>query len=61
MVIEVKGGDSVNIGVVRDLRGVLEREDALLAGLIVMKGLGAVKGAQLQAGDGRRWRSGGKG
>ena len=43
MVIEVKGGDSVNIGVVRDLRGVLEREDALLAGLIVMKGLGAVK------------------
>ena len=43
MVIEVKGGESVNIGVVRDLRGVLEREDALLAGLIVMKELGTVK------------------
>ena len=43
MVIEVKGGESVNIGVMRDLRGVLEREDALLAGLIVMKELGTVK------------------
>ena len=43
MVIEVKGGESVNIGIVRALRGVLEREDALLAGLIVMKELGVTK------------------
>ncbi len=36
MVIEVKGGANVGIGVVRDLRGVLEREDAEMAGLIVL-------------------------
>ena len=36
MVIEVKGGKNVGIGVVRDLRGVLEREGAEMAGLIVM-------------------------
>ena len=40
LVIEVKGGVHVGIGVVRDLRGVLEREPALLAGLIVMENLG---------------------
>lgn len=39
MVIEVKGGVNVGIGVVRDLRGVLEREDADMAGLIVMDSL----------------------
>ena len=36
MVIEVKGGTNVGIGVVRDLRGVLEREEADMAGLIVL-------------------------
>ena len=36
MVLEVKGGRSVTIRDVRDLRGVLERETALLAGLIVL-------------------------
>ena len=36
MVIEVKGGKNVGIPVVRDLRGVLEREEAEMAGLIVM-------------------------
>ena len=36
MVLEVKGGANVGIGVVRDLRGVLERDDAAMAGLIVM-------------------------
>ena len=36
MVLEVKGGRNVGISVVRDLRGVLEREDADMAGLIVM-------------------------
>ena len=36
MVLEVKGGKNVGVGVVRDLRGVLEREDAEMAGLIVL-------------------------
>ena len=36
MVIEVKGGQNVGVGVVRDLRGVLERDEAEMAGLIVM-------------------------
>ena len=36
MVIEVKGGHNVGVGVVRDLRGVLERDEAEMAGLIVM-------------------------
>ena len=40
MVIEVKGGANVGISVVRDLRGVLEREEADMAGLIVMDALG---------------------
>ncbi len=39
MVIEVKGGKNVNISVVRDLRGVLARDDALMAGLIVLEEL----------------------
>ncbi len=36
MVLEVKGGKNVGISTVRDLRGVLERDDARMAGLIVM-------------------------
>ena len=36
MVIEVKGGRNVNIGDVRALRGVLDYDDALMAGLIVL-------------------------
>ena len=36
MILEVKGGKNVGISVVRDLRGVLEREEADMAGLIVM-------------------------
>ena len=43
MVLEVKGGTNVGIGVVRDLRGVLERDTARMAGLIVMEELGKVK------------------
>ena len=39
MVIEVKGGANVGIGVIRDLRGVLERDSALMAGLIVLEDL----------------------
>ena len=42
MVLEVKGGNPT-IADVRDLRGVLEREDALMAGLIIMDGLGERK------------------
>ena len=40
MVIEVKGGHNVGISTVRDLRGVLERDDAEMAGLIVLHELG---------------------
>ena len=40
MVIEVKGGANVGIGVVRELRGVLEREGEQMAGLIVLGELG---------------------
>lgn len=36
MVIEVKGGKHVGIGVLRELRGVLEDDHALMAGLIVL-------------------------
>ena len=43
MVLEVKGGASMGIAVVRDLRGVLEREEAEMAGLIVMEPLGLTK------------------
>ena len=43
MVIEVKGGANVGMGVVRDLRGVLERDQAVMAGLIVLNELGPVK------------------
>ncbi|TCD00642.1 site-specific DNA-methyltransferase [Erythrobacteraceae bacterium CFH 75059] len=40
MVIEVKGGKNVNVDVVRSLRGALERDQAEMAGLIVMDDLG---------------------
>ena len=40
MVIEVKGGRQVTIQEVRALRGVLERDEAVLAGLIIMDPLG---------------------
>ena len=39
MVIEVKGGMNVGVAVVRNLRGVLEREEADMAGLIIMEPL----------------------
>lgn len=39
MVLEVKGGRNVGINVVRDLRGALERDEAAMAGLIVMEPL----------------------
>lgn len=40
MVLEVKGGRNVGISVVRDLRGALARDGALMAGLIIMHDLG---------------------
>jgi len=43
MVLEVKGGSNVGIGAVRDLRGVLERDTASMAGLIVMEDPGERK------------------
>ena len=45
MVIEVKGGTNVGIGVVRNLRGILEREEAEMAGLIVLDEPGEKKRA----------------
>ena len=43
MVIEVKGGKNVNIADLRALRGVLDNDEALLGGLIVMHPLGVHK------------------
>ena len=43
MVIEVKGGRHVTIADLRALHSVLEREEALMAGLIIMHPLGATK------------------
>ena len=43
MAIEVKGGKNVGINVVRDLRGVLERDDAEMAGLVVLHEIGERK------------------
>ena len=39
MIIEVKGGRNVGINVMRELRGALERDEAAMAGLIVMEPL----------------------
>ncbi len=43
MAIEVKGGKNVGINVIRELRGVLNNDAALMAGLIVMEPLGSTK------------------
>ena len=43
MAIEVKGGKNVSIADLRGLRGVLESDEAKLAGLIIMDPLGPVK------------------
>ena len=43
MAIEVKGGKNVGINVVRELRGVLDNDQALMAGLIVLEPLGERK------------------
>ncbi len=40
MAIEVKGGQEVSIRDLRALSGVLENDDALLAGLVIMEKLG---------------------
>ena len=37
MMLEVKGGKNVGISTLRDLRGVLEREKSLMAGLIILE------------------------
>ena len=39
MALEVKGGQNVNISVVRDLRGAMEREELPMAGLILLEEL----------------------
>ena len=43
MVVEVKGGANPNIADVRSLRGVLDYDTALMAGLIIMRPFGEVK------------------
>ena len=43
MAIEVKGGKNVGINVIRELRGVLNNDAALMAGLIIMEPLGGTK------------------
>ena len=43
MVVEVKGGANVNVVDWRGLKGVLSRDEALLAGLIIMEPLGGAK------------------
>ncbi len=43
MAIEVKGGKNVNITALRALKGVLDNDAALMAGLIIMEPLGEVK------------------
>ena len=43
MVIEVKGGKNVSIRDLRSLQGVLDNDQALMAGLIIMEPLGTVK------------------
>ena len=43
MVVEVKGGANVNVTDWRALKGVLSRDEALMAGLIVMEPLGGTK------------------
>ncbi len=40
MVIEVKGGKNINKEIVRSLRGVLDRDQAKMAGLIIMEDMG---------------------
>ena len=48
MSIEVKGGKHVSIENVRSLRGVLERDEASMAGLIIMEPLGTRKEANFR-------------
>ena len=43
MVVEVKGGTSVNVVAWRALKDVLARDEAMLAGLIIMEPLGGAK------------------
>ena len=48
MAIEGTGGRDVGIGVMRELRGVLDSDAAQLAGLIVMEPLGTVEEQNLK-------------
>ena len=48
MVLEVKGGQNVTIADLRALHSVLEREEAVMAGLIVMEPLGDRKRQNFQ-------------
>jgi len=43
MAIEVKGGKNVGIKEARELRGVLDNDDAMMAGLIILDSFGPTK------------------
>ena len=43
MVVEVKGGKTISVSEWRALKGVLSKDNALLAGLIVMEPMGGAK------------------
>lgn len=49
MAVEVKGGRNVGIADVRALRGVLENDEAQMAGLIVLHPLGETKARNFRA------------
>ena len=59
MVVEVKGGATVNVTDLRALKGVLDNDQALMAGLIIMKNAGRREGPQLHKVHGRRGDAGG--
>ncbi len=48
MAIEVKGGRNVGIKEVRELRGVLDIDNALMAGLIVLEPIGVTKARNIR-------------
>ena len=58
MAIEVKGGRNVSIRDLRALRGVLEADEAWMAGLIILHPPRCSEGTELPALHGTGWESG---
>ena len=57
MTIEVKGRTHVRIARARATRGVLEADDAQMAGLILMRPRSAGQTRHFERDNGRRWRA----